>query len=818
VRSAEELHRLSVDAFNSGKTARGRQLLAQARERAADDEILARIDLTSAYLEAETGDQAAAIRLCDRALSRHGISAGTRTAVHGQRGLLMMLAGRSPEALEDFAAAIASSEVATDVLGRSHLNRGNVYLQQNLIDAAEGDFHDALPPLREAGLPVEAAMAEHNLGYCQLLRGDLVGALHSMDRARSVLAPLSPVNEATCDQDRAEVLMAAGLLAEGRSALEAAGRAYGSRRLRRRQAEAELALSRSLLLDDPAGARHVARSASRRFRAGGLDAWTTRAEAVALAAEVAIGKRDPSLVRRGVELTTELERQDLHWGAVAMSLHTTRLLLRRGEHAAAQAQLGGLRIDRRAPLAVRLLARDVRAELAAIRGRRAHALTHLRAGLGELHEWQSSFGSLDLQTNVVGQGRRLGVRALALAADSRRPEVLFEWSERARMLASRVQPVRAPQDESMAADLAELREIAQARAGARRTSAGREAELRQRVRERAWQHRGSGEVADPVSMTDLQDGLGPGRALVAYVTTANRVVALVVTDAAATQLDLGERSRLDRLLDGLLPDLDMAASDLPDPLAGAVRSELAQRLDALADVLVMPVSDAVGDREVVLTPSGVLAAVPWTLLGGYAGRPVTVAESATSWLGRQEHPLRLASAGLVAGPRVDRAQDEVLGAAKAWSTVEVVAGADATAETVSRLAAGVDVLHVAAHGRHSAENPMFSGLELADGHWYGYDIDQLRAVPDVVVLSACELGASAVRWGEELIGMTSTWLHAGSRRVVASAAAVNDHAAHDALVRVHERLAAGAEPAVALADAVPAFTPEAPPVPLICFG
>ena len=153
-----------------------------------------------------------------------------------------------------------------------------------------------------------------------------------------------------------------------------------------------------------------------------------------------------------------------------------------------------------APLAVRLLARDVRAELAAAPGSPADALcSTCGSGLADLHAWQSSFGSLDLQTNVVGQGRRLGVRALELAADSRKPEVLFEWSERARMLASRVQPVRAPQDESMAADLAELREIAQApEGGPADIDPEREAELRRRVRERAWQHRGSGEVDDPV--------------------------------------------------------------------------------------------------------------------------------------------------------------------------------------------------------------------------------------------------------------------------------------------------------------------------------
>jgi CHAT domain-containing protein len=137
---------------------------------------------------------------------------------------------------------------------------------------------------------------------------------------------------------------------------------------------------------------------------------------------------------------------------------------------------------------------------------------------------------------------------------------------------------------------------------------------------------------------------------------------------------------------------------------------------------------------------------------------------------------------------------------------------------VAELAGQVNVLHVAAHGRHSAENPMFSGLELADGPWFGYDVDRLAAVPDVVLLSACEVGRSSVRWGEELIGMATAWLHAGARCVVASSAAVSDRAAADALVRVHARLAAGDDPATALARAVPPASADAPPVPLVCFG
>ena len=149
-------------------------------------------------------------------------------------------------------------------------------------------------------------------------------------------------------------------------------------------------------------------------------------------------------------------------------------------------------------------------------------MTHLRRGLADLHEWQSSFGSLDLQTMVTGHGRRLAVRGLRVAVASRSPEVLFEWSERARMLASRVQPVRVPRDEEVAADLAELRALA-AKEERRASDAARQAELRQRVRERAWQRAARGRTPTRCRWPSPAT-LGRARALVAHVVTAERVV------------------------------------------------------------------------------------------------------------------------------------------------------------------------------------------------------------------------------------------------------------------------------------------------------
>ena len=90
----------------------------------------------------------------------------------------------------------------------------------------------------------------------------------------------------------------------------------------------------------------------------------------------------------------------------------------------------------------------------------------------------------------------------------------------------------------------------------------------------------------PASLAELRAGLGDGTALVAYVVTAERVVALTVTGDGTDCVDLGDRARLDGLLGGLLPDLDVAASDVSGALGGLVRRQLAQRLDELAAELV----------------------------------------------------------------------------------------------------------------------------------------------------------------------------------------------------------------------------------------
>ena len=816
----ESLHERGTAALNAGNFDRARLLLDAALDAARTADVpddLARVLATQAFLEYETTGAEAAFDRCAQALGTVGVSPGVTGVIQCQLALLLLRNGRPSEALSAYDEALESLADPRDV-GRAHLNRGGVYLAQSRPSRAIEDFVRAAEVLRSVE-PETAAKADHNLGYAYFLQGEFVAALRHMDQAREVLSPLGSEMLAIGEQDRAEVLIAAGMQTEGRAALRQAAAAFGERGIRQREGEAELALARTLVASDPGEAAEAASRARELFDEVGAPAWRVRADGVWLAAEVDLGHDDPELLAMANDLVAELEQQGLYWGAASVRLHTARVMIRRGDFDGARRRLGRVRMDETAPLAVQLLVRDVRAELASVQGRRAAALMHLRQGLEQLHAWQSSFGSLDLQTMVIGNGVRLAKQALQLAVESGRPEVVFEWSERARMLASRIQPVRAELDDELAADLAELRTLQAAEDGPRVPSPrrDRDEELRQRVRERAWRLEGSGEVTEPASLHEVMAALGDDTALVAWVATdvGDRVTALVVTGDAARVVDLGPREALDDQLDGLVADLDVAASQLPPMLAVVVRQQLEDRLAGLGELLVAPLLPLIGERSLVLTPSGVLAGVPWTLLPGLVGRPLSQARSATRWLAHREGLLR--TAGFVAGPRVSRAEQEVAEAALCWTGSETLVREKATTENVSELAARVDVLHVAAHGRHSGDNPLFSGLECVDGPWFGYDIDQLETVPQVVVLSACEVGRSSVRAGDELIGMTAAWLHAGVGCVVASPAAVSDEVAHSVLTAFHRGLAAGLTPEAALALAVPAATDDRAPAPFVCF-
>jgi CHAT domain-containing protein len=128
-------------------------------------------------------------------------------------------------------------------------------------------------------------------------------------------------------------------------------------------------------------------------------------------------------------------------------------------------------------------------------------------------------------------------------------------------------------------------------------------------------------------------------------------------------------------------------------------------------------------------------------------------------------------------------------------------GETATVDAALAALDGARLAHVACHGRFRSDSPLFSALELADGPLTVLDVQGLRRAPEILVLSACDLGRSNRHPGDELLGLSAALLAMGTRTIVASVAAVPDSGARRLMLALHRELIAGASTATALARA-----------------
>ena len=791
--TAHVLHRRGVDAANSRRFAQARRALTAASSRTDDQDLRARIDGTMAYVLAQTGQPAAAEQLSRETLSRPGLSAETVALSHGQLGTLLMHGGRLDEAELALTTAIDGLDDDSIEGANLRMSRAMVDMQRHRLDRCADDLQRAIATYEAHDAQEPLAEARHNLGYAALLGGDLVTALALMTRSRPMLAATSDLAAAISDLDRAEVLRDAGLTTEAEELLGTVAVQFGAQRMRQARGEAEFHLARSLLRHDAVAAERAAATASRRFTALGSEGWAARAEAVRLEAGLRAHPTRPPAAADFTRTAAALTRGGFRTEAAALTL-TARF--------ADGGRMPRLAPD--APMPLRLRAHEVRAARASAAGRDADARRAAAAGLDLLTTWQQSFGALDLQASVAMHGTELMFTGLAAAARSHDPEVVFEWSERARHLSQQVAPVRPPHDAELSADLAELRMLRADLAGSDWTTDTRVRELRDRVRDRQWSSTGAGGNRERLGLRETRSTLDGDTAILAYIYTRTELLCVVVTASDSSIVELSW-ARIQDALDGLRADLDVAALTRGGAMAALVSRSLDDRLRVLHDALLAPVRAAAGGaRRLVLTIPGILAGVPWAMLPGMSGTPFTLATSVSRWLGDiAPAPATIAqvAAGFATGPRVARADEEVRRAAAAWQDATVLGGDDARVSAVTALAEDVDILHIAAHGRHAVDNPLFSGFELADGTLFGYDVDLIARAPATVVLSACELGRSSVRWGEEALGMTRVWLHAGTRCVIAAPVVVADDVACELLGAVHDQLAAGVAPAVALAAA-----------------
>ncbi len=807
--------------------------------------------------EAELGRTGYGLSLLGRAEKL--APAGDRGVLLGQRGTVYLHTGREQDAvavLGEAVAELAGRPGETVNLARILLNRSFACLSLVQVDQARADLDWCRRIATDEGHDLLAAKALHNLGYCDLLAGDIPAALRLFDAAAGAFRLSTPGFLLLLATDKASALLAAGLASDAARELDEAMTWSGGQRRGPDRARAELARAQAALAaGELAAARQWAASAGRRFRQLGNRSWAGVAELTRLQARSrapASAGRRAAIAAEARVLAGRLRDCGLAHDATLAELLAARALIAAGQPEEAGRVLALTRRRAGMPLAGRLLRHLARAELAESQRRPSAALAELRSGLALVHDRRGRLGSIDLQTGTGALGTDLASAGLRLALESGSAPLVFAWLERSRAQAFGVRPVHPPADPQAAATLAELRQLsflirAAELAGTRDPAlVSRQVALQREIREHDWKAAGLDDAGAPAGLGQGSLGQGSlgqgslgqaslgqaslGQVSAALAQSGQSLVGIVARPGQMAAVVAGAgprgRARLVRLGDftvaaeaarRLSADLDtLAGRRLPARLEAVISESARHQAAALADEVIAPLRPYLGDGGVVLVPAGPLADVPWGTLPGLRGRPVTVCPSASSWLAAWQRGQAEAGgpALLVAGPDLEHAAREVTGIAGSYPGCRPLLGQAATTRAVLPALDGAPLVHLAAHGHHDQENFLFSRVDLADGPLMAYDIQRLTAAPRHVVLSSCDVGRTTVRPGEEILGFTAALLYIGTATVTASVARVGDEAAVGTMAAYHRLLAAGTRPAEALATA----TAGDPFSPFVCFG
>jgi tetratricopeptide (TPR) repeat protein len=857
IREARELHRAGVDASCSGRHHDALRLLRRGRSLADSIDptdpdtrskwLVTRIRLSStlsALLAESAGpaaglDGLAEVRRLIEDVTDPVVQAELLGSVEHNRGLLLLNTGLIEEAIAVLDTALGHEErrlaagepapALVEAVVKTLWSRGTAHTRLGSVSKARQDLTKAAALSTEHGLLDRAADANHSLGILDLRVGDVPSALRRYEQSERSYRDHGLDVPGLLSMHRAQALMAAGLADEAGTHLDSmlpVMRAEHS--ITRDLADVELYRAvAAYMTGDLDLARRMASSARQRMRRWGCDTCVANATLIGLRVDTVValrsGRVPRSLPARALAFAGDLPVPRLAEQAASARMLAVRLHIRRGDVDAAAEILDLVpRPGKLTPIDHRLLRRLCRAELAVARGDRVTALAEIRAGLTDLDHVRDRMGGLELLSGTALHGRELTELAVHLVLAGGNARRLFTWLERTRAQTYRYEPLTRVDNPELAERIAEVRSLTQSIHQAEHdghSTAGLRARHAERLREanRLGWHSGRWGKPRPVAgLTDVMAQLGD-RALVSFASSEDALVAVVVVDSTVRLARLGSAEVAAESARMLNADLNALAPDhLPEPLVRVMSVSARKQADRLDAQLIQPLAKLIGDRDLVIVPTGALYAVPWGVLPTLRGRPTVVAPSATAWLAANRAERRpTGPTVLVRGPGLPAAVGEIDKLGAHYSTAALMSGDDATVASVLEALDGAEIAHLAAHGVHEPENALFSRLDLSDGPLYAHEITGLAHPPRQVVLAACELALNRIRPGDEPLGFASALLASGSQMVVAPLSRVGDQACAAAMDDYHRSLAAGARPAVALADAIAADPLRRP---FVCLG
>jgi CHAT domain-containing protein/tetratricopeptide (TPR) repeat protein len=346
------------------------------------------------------------------------------------------------------------------------------------------------------------------------------------------------------------------------------------------------------------------------------------------------------------------------------------------------------------------------------------------------------------------------------------------------------------------------------------------ADLLRRVERRSarWGALTGGET---MTLEETQASLDSETVLVEYFLTPQECCAFVVRSQGCTVVRLPTTSReVESRIQRIRFQVEKGCfgEDYTQARGKILDTALDAHFEDLARKIWHPLE--IEEERVIVVPYGALHSVPFAALPEKDGRRVVdghilsylPSASCRRYLqspGRDARRNKPSSAPKLSMLAVEAGDEEIPETRrevdvlkKYFPKAQVLSRGEATRSRFRELAQDADVIHIAAHSIFRSDDPSFSSIQLRDG-WMGLpDIFGLRLRARLVCLSSCQSGRNWVGGGDELVGLTRGFFHAGAASLLVSLWPVHDRATSELMIQFYRGVREGLPLAHSLSQAM----------------
>ena len=307
---------------------------------------------------------------------------------------------------------------------------------------------------------------------------------------------------------------------------------------------------------------------------------------------------------------------------------------------------------------------------------------------------------------------------------------------------------------------------------------------------------------ETLGLTEIWKHLDPETTLLSYFVTKNRIFAFVVDQSSLKAVEL----------EILQSDLFKKIEAVRRP--AAPQAALPGELTDLYAGLIAPVKSLLTTPNIAIVAHNILHYLPFAALTDgerYFGDEYTLAFLPSAGMLQFLQPAPKAATNIVAFannhapgyPKLHYAEAETLTLLR-MHPARVFLGVNASETNLKKLAGTASILQLAAHGILDTDAPLNSRILLKedaanDGNLSVHEVYDLNLdAAKLVILSACETNLGKQSKGDDIVGLTRTFLYAGAQSVISSVWKVPDQATYLLITSFYLHLKAGKSRAEAL--------------------